>query len=70
MASKKCFVHDVNEADTRTSVRCFECKHVYLTEADMVETWNNMIEELGTGPSSKAKSVSDIPFCPLCLHDF
>ncbi len=60
-----CHIDDKEEKVTdETYLVCFECGHVYETQADLIKAWNDESE-------FKSRSdADDIPFCPLCLHDF
>lgn len=54
---------------------CFECGHVYRTEADLMAAYNRAMDELeaeiGGGPVWVRKTTgAEIPFCPACAHDF
>jgi hypothetical protein len=46
---------------------CYECKHMYPTEAELVATY---IEGLPVGYSRDGITGVTIVFCPLCSHDF
>lgn len=60
---------------TTVHIVCFECNHVYRTDQDLVDTFNDEIARANTiiEPASHlqfAESADEIRFCPLCLHDF
>lgn len=45
---------------------CFECGHVYRTADEMIYEYTSNGQD-DYGPDV---SVEEIPFCPLCLHDW
>ena len=61
-----CAIHNIDEPDLY--LRCFECKHAY-TEAELIKAVQDTLKELGLD-YTKIKTVDDIFYCPLCLHDF
>ncbi len=45
--------------------RCQECGHVYETATDLEREFLALhVATMST------RRIGDIPFCPLCLHDF
>lgn len=71
-----CWIHDVDEFETPTTYRvCFECKHVYQAEQELVDAYNRVVTEMnasgkGEEPISLRASAEEIYFCQLCMHDF
>jgi hypothetical protein len=62
-----CAVHEKDEPTTDETYRvCFECGHVYETEKDLEEAWDE------TYPQTllRGRPARKIDFCPICLHDF
>jgi hypothetical protein len=58
---------------------CFECKHAYLTEAELVAEHNKIVTEMNEYsarhelPNPVIPLVTSAEFiytCPLCIHDF
>ena len=58
-----CHIHDRQEPVTPASVICTECGHVYEDEHNLMLTFE---AAFGT----EYMRVQDVPYCPLCLHDF
>jgi hypothetical protein len=71
-----CAIHHVVEPFVKgRSIQCFECKHVYFGEHSLMEEWkhhiNERAQETVISPAVvKVLTIDDIPFCPLCLHDW
>ena len=74
-----CWVHGVDEPHKGTAYRiCFECNHVYRSEAELVKAYNegqdeaNEIAKRNGWPliRYRKKTARTIYFCPLCLHDW
>jgi hypothetical protein len=62
-----CAIHYVNEmiySDTHQV--CYECKHVFQTEQELVEA----TRLLGNCENNSARVGELIYSCPECLHDF
>jgi hypothetical protein len=58
---------------------CFECKHAYMTERELFDTYNQIGRQADEDAKAKGwtplefQPVDDagqIWFCPLCMHDF
>lgn len=70
VADTYCWVHDELEPRSENPyLVCFECGHVYETEADLERDY---MEER---PKDTPITVTPVPadeiyFCPHCLHDF
>jgi len=47
-------------------VLCYECHHLWLTPEDLLQAYN----EGGPEGVPPATEVSQIWFCPLCIHDW
>lgn len=58
-------------------ITCFECKHQYQNEQEVITTWNKEIVDhvldqwlrQGNKPNY-AKTLDNVLFCPNCLHDW
>lgn len=61
-----CSWHNKDEPGKAYKV-CFECKHAYQTIEELQETW---MKESFITVTSPPENLSQIDFCPLCLHDF
>ena len=65
----RCFSHDVDEPrDADTYEVCFECNHVYQTEADLLAAHNRTLLANKERPRTELGSLAY--FCAECLHDF
>lgn len=70
MLGERCYSHNVDEPrDTNTYRVCFECNHVYQTEADLLAAHNRNKAEMGDGPEQQL-TPSLASFCAECIHDF
>ena len=53
---------------------CGECHHAYATGQDLVDAHNQVVRRLWVAdeesPSVLAAKPEDVPFCPLCTHDW
>lgn len=72
-----CHVHGHSEDCTTTTYKvCFECGHVYETEADLIRSVNQMFESIAAADGQTLHSndywVSGeaVYACPECAHDF
>jgi hypothetical protein len=63
-----CYIHDVVEPDQEDGIRCFECKHEYKSEEELVREFNKAMRSF-IADRDDAVTLKDVPFCPLCLHD-
>ena len=69
-----CAIHDKFELPQTYS--CLECRHQYKSSGDIIRTYNNMVAEVyrrGGVPKREppvATKLSQVSFCPLCLHDW
>ena len=61
-----CCWHNVDEA-TEGYRLCYECKHMYLTEAELVAAY---FDRMVAVAATKRIAGDTIVFCPLCSHDF
>lgn len=43
---------------------CFECGHVFRTPAEIVAEYERDVDWIWD------RAPSEIPFCPMCLHDW
>jgi hypothetical protein len=65
-----CFVHGVAEPSLPGDFRaCAECWHVWRTEADYLVDVAARAAEM-KWPMPKNTDTDDLPFCPLCSHDW
>jgi len=65
MSTSHCAIHDKDEeipTDRENVEVCFECGHVYPTPMAVLEAYAEVYPQ--------AEFPDDIPFCPLCLHDW
>lgn len=83
-----CFSHNVDELCETTAyywpgagwpLRCFECRHMYLTADELIEVFNEELRLMDANAaankwepcfSEPASSTDEIEFCPFCLHDW
>lgn len=73
----KCAIHDKYESIQGLYIQCFECRHVYITEQDFVDAFNDITRQANdeyerAGMQSRAPLVTtgeEVTFCGLCLHD-
>jgi hypothetical protein len=67
-ATNYCAIHDEEEGIPADNANvCFECGHVYATPEEVVELW---AEVFPNGKQYLPEEWENIPFCPLCLHDW
>jgi len=77
----KCAIHDVVEPFVAgESISCFECAHSYPNAAELLAAWREFVADRdrtleATGFHRKQivpdiTDANDVPFCPLCLHDW
>lgn len=59
-----CAIHEGMEPVTKTGTVCFECRHSYSDDQEILDTFR---EEF---PGTKTDSADEVNFCPLCLHDW
>ena len=63
-----CAIHGYEPLPEKYYLVCGECWHVYVTEQDLMNEHDKLVEELGlTVFEVKAEQVH---ICPLCAHDF
>lgn len=61
-----CFIHGKPEPSMPGDYRaCFECCHVWCTEAEYRHDIVTLNNEMGW-----PLTEDDLPFCPLCSHDW
>jgi len=68
-----CVIDDADEPVFSDSFRiCFECGHVYNLKMDIVnqDLQSQIKNELLLTDEVQVRSVLDITYCPLCLHDW
>lgn len=73
----KCAIHDKYESIQGLYIQCFECRHVYMTEQDFVDAFNDITQQANdeyerAGMQSRAPLATtgeEVTFCGLCLHD-
>ena len=66
---ERCVWHGVDEPrDADTFQVCFECNHVYPTEADLLAAHNRVLLAMGDPPRTTLGSLRY--FCGECTHDF
>jgi hypothetical protein len=69
-----CAIHDKFEQPQLFS--CLECRHQYPSQKRIIDDYNKMVAEVyrrGGVPKREppvATKLSQVPFCPLCLHDW
>jgi hypothetical protein len=66
--TQECAIHEIIEPYiTKPTERsqCFECWHVFNTDAEAIDLYCEVYPN-----NPKPKKLTDIPFCPLCLHDW
>jgi hypothetical protein len=78
VAVVRCHIHDEDEKVIGSFLVCFECKHVYMTEQELIDAYNE-VRELSKAPLKEAgmrtdhivpvTSADDVSYCGLCLHD-
>ena len=62
-----CWEHHKDETTDETPfIVCGECWHIYQTAQELETLYNEEVKANG-GPW---RTVTDIFFCPLCIHDF
>ena len=65
-----CLVHGVDEPSQPGDFRaCFECQHVWRTREAYVVDVAALCGEL-EWPMPTITGDDDLPFCPLCSHDW
>ena len=62
-----CFWHERDEPGEPWHV-CFECKHNYLSAADLLAEHNRVLAEMGC--DHRAIRAEAVFCCPFCLHDW
>lgn len=72
-----CMTHGVDEPTVDAYHVCRECRHAFLTEIDLVETFNREVVGLlkavrapGRKTLERITEGKKAPFCPYCTHDF
>jgi len=67
-----CYSHGIDESDNSGHAayhRCFECTHLFQTEQDLVDAYNEMLYRISP-LLSPVVIGKDINSCPYCAHDF
>lgn len=64
MTDPGCYFHGPEPIPDGAFLVCFECGHCWPTETDFIADVHNLAAEINTEPRN------DLPFCPLCSHDF
>ncbi len=73
-----CYVHHVDELFDAFRV-CFECKHAYRTERELIDTFNAVMTQADAEAAANGwaplefvpvDDAEQIFFCPFCTHDF
>lgn len=68
--AEMCFVHGCPEPSLPGDFRsCFECGHVWRTRDDYVADLAASVAEM-QWPMPANTGSDDLPFCPLCTHDW
>lgn len=74
-----CEIHQADEPEEQAHNICLECNHVYMTPADLIDTYNAIgiqseqeAIENGWAPLEfqLVDDTEQIHFCPLCTHDW
>jgi hypothetical protein len=76
-----CAIHRVVEPFVEgRSTQCFECKHVYFGDVSIMTAWTELVSrsedqfmsaiKMATVGVEAITTADDVPFCPLCLHDW
>lgn len=61
-----CYWHNVDEPGEPFKV-CFECRHGFMTPAELLAGHNEHLAEFGQPPETDPQQVF---CCPMCTHDF
>jgi hypothetical protein len=61
-----CYWHNVDEPGDAYRV-CFECKHAYLSAADLLAAHNAVLAGMGLEGES---DVERVYCCPVCTHSW
>lgn len=64
MTDPGCYFHGPEPIPAGAFLTCFECGHCWPTETDFIADVQACVAEHGLTPTT------DLPFCPLCSHDF
>jgi hypothetical protein len=64
----RCFWHGDEPIPEGAFKVCAECWHCWPTKAAFVADVQAMSRETGAG--DYPYDLADLPFCPLCAHDF
>jgi hypothetical protein len=78
---EKCAIHGVAEIFVvGESSQCFECRHIYRDNMAILAAWKELTQhaddqfgsaiKMATADQTKIWTADDVPFCPLCLHDW
>jgi hypothetical protein len=77
-----CCYHHVDEPPPEGGAYfqvCFECKHGYMTEQELVDTFNAVMRQMNEDAEKNGwtpiefvpvDDADQIFFCPLCSHDW
>lgn len=66
-----CYIHGRSELFAPTAyTMCFECQHVFATEADLLNAFNQKAADVawraGKMPRPRETDGNKVPFCPFC----
>ena len=62
----ECTWHGHEPAAPNDYKDCFECGHIWRTEADFLADVQDLFERLGLN----RRPTASLRYCPLCSHDF
>lgn len=63
-----CAIHERIEPETDSSITCMECWHTYSSGDNLIDVFYVFYAKVK--PAKEIISPDEVPFCPLCLHDF
>lgn len=64
-----CFFHGYEPSRPGDFRCCIECGHVWRTREEYLADVASLVAEM-SWPMPKNASKDDLPFCPLCSHDW